>query len=151
MRARSTWLVAALALAISGAAGCKKKEAPVPPPPPVDPARVPTAEVKVTEVQLGSALGADKRVAEAKTAFTPKDTIFASVATEGTASNAELVARWTFQDGQVVNETRRAIAPAGKEVTEFSIQKPDGWPAGTYKVEISLNGKPADSKSFTVQ
>ena len=143
--------MAALALAIGGAAGCKKQEAPVPPPPPVDPARVPAAEVKVTEVQLGTALGADKRVAEAKTAFTPKDTIFASVATEGTASNAELVARWTFQDGQVVNETRRAIAPAGKEVTEFSIQKPDGWPAGTYKVEISLNGKPADSKSFTVQ
>ena len=109
------------------------------------------AEVKVTEVQLGSALGADKRVAEAKTAFTTKDTIFASVATEGTAPNAELVAKWTFQDGQLVNETKRSIAPAGKEVTEFSIQKPDGWPAGTYKVEITLNGKPADSKTFTVQ
>jgi hypothetical protein len=149
-RSRTTWIVAALALAIGGAA-CKKAAPPAPPaPPPVDPARVPAAEVKITEVQLGSALGADKRVAEAKTAFATKDTIFASVATEGTG-NTEVAAKWTFQDGQVVNETKKNLVLGGKEVTEFSIQKPDGWPAGTYKVEISLNGKPADSKSFTVQ
>jgi hypothetical protein len=149
MSLRSGWVVAVLGLALAGATGCKKNP-PAAPPPPVDPARV-GAEVKVTEVQLGTAVGADKRVAEPKTAFTPKDTIFASVATEGTATAAEIAAKWTFQDGQVVNETKRSIAPAGKEVTEFSIQKPDGWPAGSYKVEISLNGKPADSKTFTVQ
>jgi hypothetical protein len=104
----------------------------------------------ITEVQLGSALGADRRVAEAKTAFTTKDTIFASVATEGTG-NTEVAAKWTFQDGQVVDETKKNLVLAGKEITEFSIQKPSGWPAGTYKLEITLNGKPADTKSFTVQ
>jgi hypothetical protein len=148
-RSRATWIVATLALAIGGAA-CKKAEPPAPPPPPVDPARVPAAEVKITEVQLGSALGADRRVAEAKTAFTTKDTIFASVATEGTG-NTEVAAKWTFQDGQVVDETKKNLVLAGKEITEFSIQKPSGWPAGTYKLEITLNGKPADTKSFTVQ
>ncbi len=150
MNVRSSWVALVLGVALTSAAGCKK-EAP-PAAPPVDPARVPAAaELKVTEVQLGSALGADKRIAQPKTAFSTKDTIFASVATEGTATATEIAAKWTFQDGQVVNETKRSIAPAGKEITEFSIQKPDGWPAGNYKVEISLNGKPADSKTFTVQ
>ena len=150
MRVRASWGALVLGLALVSAAGCKKNEPPAPPP--VDPSRAPAvADVKVTEVQLGTAVGADKRIAQPKTAFSTKDTIFASVATEGTANAAEIAAKWTFGDGQVVNETKRSIAPAGKEVTEFSIQKPDGWPAGNYKVEISLNGKPADSKTFTVQ
>ena len=27
---------------------------------------------------------------------------------------------------------------SGPQVTDFSISKPDGWPAGKYKVEVSL-------------
>ena len=34
--------------------------------------------------------------------------------------------------------------------TEFHISKADGWPAGKYKVEVSLNGVPAETKEFTV-
>jgi hypothetical protein len=148
-----TRLLVVLALAsVASAVGCKKKEAaptvaPPAPSAPVNPARAST--VRVTEVQLGNALGDDKRVKVPSTAFGKTDTVFASVVTEGSAPTAELSARWTYQDGQVVNETKRAIAPnaaAGAvAVTEFSIQKPDGWPAGDYKVEISLDGKPVES------
>jgi hypothetical protein len=139
-------LLGALALAALGAASCKKNEAP-----PAPPAQAPApAAVHITEVQVGNALAADKRVAAPVVAFSRKDTIFASVVTEGTAPAAQLKARWIFQDGQVVNETTRSIAPTGTAVTEFSIQKPDGWPAGDYKVEISLDGKPAESKTFKV-
>jgi Flp pilus assembly protein CpaB len=149
---RARRLAAACALgALALGAGCKKQQPPpAAPPPPVNPERA-VVGVKVTDVQLGKALGADKRVTEPLTSFAPKDTVFASVVTEGSATAAELTARWTFQDGQLINETKRSIAPGAKEVTEFSIQKPDGWPPGTYKVEILLDGKPADSKSFTVQ
>ena len=34
--------------------------------------------------------------------------------------------------------------------SEFHISKPDGWPAGDYQVEISINDKPAGTKKFTV-
>jgi len=146
-----------LALAVgAGAVSCKGKQA--------EPSTVPTApapsapaaqKVQVTTVELGNALGADKRVKAASTSFSAKDTIFASVVTEGGGAAAELVARWTFQDGQLVNETKRAIAPPATPtavaVTEFSIQKPDGWPVGEYKVEISLDGKPVETRSFKVQ
>jgi hypothetical protein len=149
MRNPALLLAFTVALAGAGAGACKKKEAA--PPPTTAPPGAPAEVVRVTEVQVGNALGADKRVTAPMEAFTKKDTIFASVVTEGKASSAELAARWTFQDGQLVNETKRSIAPMGTDVTEFSIQKPDGWPAGDYKVEIALNGKPVQSKTFKVQ
>src|SRR5262245_46519409 len=116
-------------LALLAAPGCKKNE-PAPPAPAPAPVQPAAAAVKVTEVQLGTELDTDKRVKNASTSFTSKDTIFASVVTEGQAPAAELTARWTFGDGQLVREDKRSIVPAGKNVTEFSIQKPDGWPAG---------------------
>ena len=134
---------------LASAASCKKNE-PAPGAPTPAPGAPAASAVKVTEVQLGNELGTDKRVKTAMTAFATKDTIFAAVVTEGTAPAAELTARWTFQDGQLINETKRSIVPTGKEVTEFSIQKPDGWPAGDYKLEITLDGKPAETRTFKV-
>src|SRR5438045_729636 len=73
---------------------CGKKEEPPPPPAPTavpQPTATPVpAGVKVVSVDLGSAVGDDKKVKEAKTVFEPKDTIYASVATEGAAEKAEL-------------------------------------------------------------
>lgn len=39
-----------------------------------------------------------------------------------------------------MDETEQTIAPTGESATEFHISKPDGWPAGKYRVEILLNG-----------
>jgi hypothetical protein len=105
----------------------------------------------VTEVEVGNALGPDKRVQTPKTTFSPRDVIMASVVTQGSAPSVQLTARWTYQDGQVVNETKRSLAPSGTVATEFSIQKPDGWPVGAYKVEITLDGRPVQSKALRVQ
>ena len=89
--------------------GCKKKEEavvtppaatePAPAPAPVEPAATPAT---VTTVDLGNAVGADNRVAAPLTSFATKDTIHASVATDG-GSGGNLNAKWTFQDGQVVH------------------------------------------------
>lgn len=109
--------------------------------------------VHVTDVQLGKALNADKRVQAPTDTFAPADTIFASVTTDGSAPAATLVAKWTYQDGQTVKRDSRTIAPTGATVTEFSIQKPGGWPKGAYQVEIALDGQPATAttRSFKVQ
>jgi hypothetical protein len=141
-------LVISLVLALAAAGGCKKAETPAAPPPAAPPA---PAAVQVTEVQVGNALGPDKRVRAPMTTFSPRDVIMASVVTQGSAPSIELSARWTYQDGQVVNETKRSVAPSGTVATEFSIQKPDGWPVGAYKVEISLDGRPVQTKAFQVQ
>ena len=45
---------------------------------------------------------------------------------------------------------RKASPRAGSAVTEFHLSKPDGWPVGSYRVEVSLNGAPAGNKEFKV-
>jgi hypothetical protein len=110
-----------------------------------------TFGVRVTDVTLGRAIGGDRSITDRTESFRPNDTIYASVATDGTAQSATLRARWTFEDGQVVDESTRTITPSGQERTEFHIAKPDGWPAGRYNVEIFLNDQPAERKDFRVQ
>jgi hypothetical protein len=140
------------AIAISA---CKKAEPPAPPPTPVPVAEAPTVPpapaVTITDVSLGNALTADKKVQTPSDTFKPKDTIFAVVSTDGAAPSAVIAVKWTYQDGQTVKEDSRTIAPTGPATTEFSIQKPGGWPKGDYKVDVTMDGKPGPSKSFKVQ
>lgn len=111
------------------------------------------AALRVTEVELGRSIGADRRVNDnAETDdFGPRDTIYVSVDTEGTASGATMTARWTFEDGQLVDETSQTVSATGPTVTEFHISKPDGFPVGTYKVAILLNGQEVESEEFEVE
>lgn len=154
--------VSLAALALTGAlvmTACGKKEETPPPvattppaattPPPAT-AMAP-AGVTVASVDLGTAVGPDQKVTSPTTTFGAKDTIYAAVSTTGAATNSTLGAKWTYQDGQTVNDSSQTIAPTGPAVTTFHISKPDGWPAGNYKVEITLDGKSVSSKDFTVQ
>ena len=106
--------------------------------------------VRVSQIDMGRTLSADKKVTDNTESFKPNDTIYASIATAGSAATATLKARWTYQDGQVVNESTQAIAPAGDARTEFHISKPDGWPTGKYKLEVFLNGSSAATRDFEV-
>lgn len=151
-----------LALAMAGAltlSACGKNQEPAPPPVVVVPAPAPApvtappapAPVAVSSVDLGSAVGPDQKVTAATTTFAPKDMIYAVVSTTGMAPSAVLNAKFTYQDGQTVNESSQTIAPNGNAVTAFHISKPDGWPVGNYKVEISLNGTSVANRDFSVK
>jgi hypothetical protein len=118
------------------------------------PATVPgtTETMRVTDVDLGTAIGADKKITgNEDDEFKPGDVIYAAVATEGTGNNATLTARWTFEDGQTVEETSQTISPTGPSTTEFHVSKPSGWPEGKYKVEILLNGASVKTEEFKVK
>jgi len=118
-------------------------------PAPVEPAPAPApTPATVVSVDLGSAVGADNKVTMASTSFATKDTIHASVATDG--AGGKLNAKWTYQDGQTVDSQDKDVA-SGPQVTDFSISKPDGWPAGKYKVEVSLDGNVVQSRDFDVK
>jgi hypothetical protein len=107
--------------------------------------------VRVFQIDLGRSVNADKTINDHAASFKPHDTVYASIATRGTAATAALKARWTYQDGQVVNESTQTIAPTGDARTEFHVSKPDGWPTGKYKLEVFLNGSSAASKDFEVE
>jgi hypothetical protein len=157
------FIAVGLVLAISA---CKKKEeapmaaAPEPtpmaqpaaaPPPPAPTVEPVAAEIAVAGVTLGTAIGADNKVTEAKTAFGVKDVIYAAVDTKNAATNAELKAKWSFEDGQVINENTVNFAPTADTTSNFKITNPKEWPVGKYKVEITLNGKPAQTVDFEVK
>ena len=149
MLLKKSTLTAALALALLAGGACKKAAAPAPAAPAPAPA---PAAVSVGDITLGAAINADKTVVAASTTFKPADTIYAAVRTDGASTGATLAAKWTFQDGQTIKDDSRTITTTGPAVTEFSIQKPDGWPKGTYKVEVSVDGgAPATTKTFRVE
>src|SRR5262249_18056343 len=106
---------------------------------------------KVTALELGNMIDTGKRVQTPTHEFEPNDTIYASVTSEGSASQVAMVARWTYEDGQTVNESTQVIAPTGPAVTEFHIARASGWPAGKYKVEVTANGALAGSREFEVK
>lgn len=133
--------VACVAVPIALSA-CKRAETPPPAP----------APFRVSSVDVGNAIGADKRVTVPSATLAPGDTIYASVASTGAAPSVTLVARWTYgAEGQLVNEQSTTIAPTGPAYSEFHIAKADGWPAGTYKVEILADGTSVASKNFEVK
>lgn len=146
---RNTRVLIGPFLALAVAAACSKAAAP-PPSPWAGPPTTVAVPLKVTDVELGRALDVDKRISDKTDSFKPTDTIYVSITTEGSSPGARLAAHWTYQDGQVVKHDELSIAPTGKASTEFHIAKPEGWPAGDYKVEVMLEGASAGTKSFKV-
>lgn len=153
MKRNQRWyLLPILCLALALAASCAKKAEDASTTTTSSTEAIPTpAVVTVTAVDLGKTVGADKRVTDPTTSFAPKDVIYATVLTSGSSSNSVLKARWLAPDGQVIEETEQVIAPTGEAATEFHIGKPDGWPAGKYKLEVLLDGQPVQSVEYEVK
>jgi hypothetical protein len=145
-------IIAALALALPG---CGKKEEP-PKPKTSDSSMTlpaPVAGVTVTSITLGNGIGPQKKVVAASNTFARNDTIYASVDTAGSGSST-LQAKWTYRaNGQdlPVRDDTQTINPTGPATSEFHVSKPDGWPAGDYKVEVSSSGNAAATRTFTVK
>lgn len=151
----STAVLAAL-LATAALAGCKKKEdtadnnaqpAAMTPAPtaPAEPAPQPmtaAAPVNVSAVSVGKTAAADKSVAPVAL-FGPKDVIIISVRTDGSATNANVGAKLTYQDGQVAGEQSATLNTTGAETTNISFTNPSGWPPGKYRAEVMVDGKAA--------
>ena len=147
------FIAASLMLALSA---CKKEEpvvvVPAPAPVVLEPAMVPTpAAVTVTAVYLGTAVGADQKVTTSSTTFGTKDVIYAAIDTKNAGKDVTLAAKWTFQDGQIVSEDSVTISPEANTTTNFKLSKASPWAVGKYKVEISLNGTPAQTIDFEVK
>ncbi len=129
--------------------------APAPTPPPAAattpaPAATlaPASAPSVDSVNLGSSVDASNKVGAPTTSFTPKDTIYASVSVIGSGP-AKVDAKWSYQNGQTVKEDSNTVT--APQSVEFHIAKPSGFPKGNYKVDISIDGKAATSKDFSVK
>jgi hypothetical protein len=142
--------LAGLGLALVALAACGKKDAtPVDTTTPVT--ATPVTNFEVGDIDMGRHVGPDKKISDKTDDFAPTDTIFASIHTKGGTAPAQVTARWTFQDGQVVHEESQTIAGGVDADSEFHITKPGGWAKGKYTVHILVDGKEVRTKDVTVK
>ena len=112
------------------------------------------APLTVAKVTLGDAVNAEHKISRPGSSFAASDkTIYASVATEGSSGGATLNAKWSYLEGQgqLVSSVSQSIATDGPAITTFKVENPDLWPAGKYKVEISLDSKPVATQDFAIR
>jgi hypothetical protein len=81
--------------------------------------------------------------------------MYVSVVTMNATPTTSIKSVVTHESGQVVDSSTQVVAvPAttgGTSVTEFHLVKPSGWPAGSYTVEIWLDGQSAGTRTLTVK
>jgi len=106
-------------------------------------------ERKVSNVMIGKHIGTNNLVTEPTFQFTPQETVFVSVATEGTEGAGEMTAAWRSQNGEVVQKTTESIQ--GGKNTLFQLSQAKGLKPGTYKVVLFLGDDSADTKVFAVK
>jgi len=109
------------------------------------------AAFRVSDVELGKRVDAENKLTDKTDDFAVRDTIIAAVKTEGTASGATLMARWTYQDGQVVEEQSQTINATGDLITNFRLTKATAWPKGNYKLTVLLNGAEVETEDFEIK
>lgn len=58
--------------------------------------------------------------------------------------------RWLL-NGQLVSEAKRDVSYTRAAATEFHLQNSGGFPPGSYRVEILINGQQAGMREFRVE
>jgi len=109
------------------------------------------SSLSVIDVDMGRHVDADNKIQDKTDDFAPRDTIYGSVHTSGTAANGAVAGRWTFQDGTVVDEKTSTVTTAGDARTAFFISNPEGLAKGKYTLHIIVDGKEVRSKAVTVK
>jgi hypothetical protein len=113
---------------------------------------VDTAPLRVSDIQVGKAVGSDNKIGDQTTSFAVRDTMYVAVITDGAAKDAKITAKWMFNGKQVVKEDSQTISPTGgTTATEFHVSKKTAWPKGKYTVDVSLNGVSAGTKDLEVK
>jgi hypothetical protein len=110
----------------------------------------PPTETRVSNVMIGSQMGADGRISVPSFEFTPQDTVFVSVATEGPLEGARLTAAWRSPGGEILQQSAESVRPRG-ENTVFHLSEGKGLKPGTYKVVVFLANDSVDTKVFVVK
>ena len=131
-------LTAAL-VAIAALAACKKE----PPPPKI--------AFRVQAVDVGKAIGADKKLKTPLATFGRRDTIYAVVTSVGVTPKVTMVAKWIDAKGKALITDSQTVATTGPAATEFHVYHMKGWPTGKYKVELLANGAPVGTKTYDVK
>lgn len=143
-------LAAVLMLSI-GVVGCGKKEEPKPAVQAAAPIPVPPPVASVASVTLAKGVDISWTAVSPATEFKPKDRINLLVKTEHATPGSMLSVTWFFLGtNQVVKTDSVSLKENGANSSAFFIERAKGWPAGDYRVDVTLAGKLEKSAMFKV-
>lgn len=114
---------------------------------------VPAPAASVRTIELGKSAGPSLRVTGVTTMFAPTDTMFLAVIVANPDADSRLTARWTAEDGSVVDSSGQNVERdmgTSSSVTQFRVMHDNAWPVGKYTVDVWMNGVLAGTKMFTV-
>lgn len=109
----------------------------------------PSEPLKAATLQLGRSLNPDNSVSTHTTRFKPDDTVYVSILSDEPGYGT-ITVRWLLH-GQLVSEATREVSYTREAATEFHLQNSGGFPAGSYRVDVLINGQPAGSREFRVE
>jgi hypothetical protein len=109
----------------------------------------PSEPLQIESLQLGRTLNSDNSVSAHTTRFKPDDTVYVALLSEQPGSGTVTV-RWVL-NGQTVSEATRDVSYTRSAATEFHLQNSGGFPPGTYRVDVLVNGQPAGTREFRVE
>lgn len=112
-------------------------------------AKVASGPRHISNVMIGKRIGSGNRMTDPSIQFAPQDTVYLSVATEGSSGPDKVTTAWRSQTGEVLQQPTEAIKP--EENTAFQLSQPKGLKPGTYKVIVFLGGDSVDTKVFVVK
>ena len=109
----------------------------------------PSDPLVIATVQVGRSLNSDNSVGALTTRFKPEDTIYVAVLTTRPGTST-LTAKWYYQ-GTPVNEMSKEASYIDAAATEFHLLNSSGFPPGSYRVEILVDGELKETRNFTVE
>jgi hypothetical protein len=112
---------------------------------------LPVGDFRITSLNLGKAVDAEGQVREPLETFAATDSIFAAVVSVGSSQGLTLSARWSAADGRLIASTSQPLIPTTPTVTTFSIAQDQPWAAGSYELQIAINGRVVETRLFQIQ
>lgn len=108
-----------------------------------------TARLRVSDLKVGVAVGADGVVVENIDEMGAGDTVHASLRVADAGAGSRVRAVWLDSDGKRLGEEEKVVS-AGASHLAFVAPMTTGWRPGDYKVEIYLGDELASSESFDI-
>lgn len=112
---------------------------------------LPVGDFRITSLSLGNAVDAEGQVRQPLETFAATDSIFAAVVSVGSSQGLTLGARWSATDGRLIASTSQPLIPTTPTVTTFSIAQDQPWAPGAYELQIAINGRVVETRTFQIQ
>lgn len=109
----------------------------------------PSEPLMVQAIQTGKSLNSDNSIAQHAATFRPKDTMYVSVLTSA-RGRGTITVKWSY-GSRVLHEVTKEASYNDAAATDFRFEAADGFPAGSYTIEVLLDGQSVGTRSVRVE